>query len=324
MRREKYVRFGGPDGGDGGKGGDIYIKGDNRLASLLDLRLHPHQNAGNGAPGMGDQRTGRSGKNKIIPVPLGTTIVNDETDEIFFDILDEESHLLLKGGRGGLGNMHFKSSTNQTPRFSQPGEEGQEICMRLELKLIADVGLVGLPNAGKSTFISVVSNARPKIADYPFTTIKPNLGVVKADNFSTFVVADIPGIIRNAHQGAGLGDQFLRHIQRTSVLAFLIDCSFSAEFEPVETLKILQNELQLYSSDLLSKSRVVFLTKIDALNEELELSEIIKCFKKEGEETFAISSVTRNGLDRAIYRLSALVDEVKFRPVSDESDTAPE
>jgi len=324
MRREKYIRFGGPDGGDGGKGGDIFIQGDSKLSSLLDLRVHPHQKAGNGAPGMGDQKTGRSGKSKIIRVPLGTTVINDETDEIHLDILDGETHPILRGGRGGLGNMRFRSSTNQAPRYAQPGEEGQEMCIRLELKLIAYVGLVGFPNAGKSTLISVISNARPKIADYPFTTIMPNLGVVQAGDFSTFVVADIPGIIKDAHLGAGLGDQFLRHIRRTSVLAFLIDCSFIAEHTPVDAYKILINELDSYSADLIFKKRIIFLSKIDAMDDSMELSSVMNVLTAMGEEAHAISSVTGKGLDKLVYRLSEIVETEKSMLASNESDTTPE
>lgn len=324
MRREKYIRFGGPDGGDGGKGGDVYIQGDRKFSSLLDLRVHPHQKAGNGTAGMGDQKTGKSGNNKIIRVPLGTTIINDETEEIHLDILDDKSHLLLKGGRGGLGNMHFKSSRNQTPRYAQPGEEGQEMCIRLELKLIADVGLVGFPNAGKSTLISTISNARPKIADYPFTTIMPNLGVVKAGNFSTFLVADIPGIIKGAHLGAGLGDQFLRHIRRTSVLAFLIDCSFIAEHSPIDTYNTLKNELGSYSPDLLQKQRIIYLTKIDAVNENLDLNDVQNELTAMGEEAYAISSVTGSGMDKLVYRLSEIVEADKAKRALDELDITPE
>ncbi|MBT6613425.1 MAG: GTPase ObgE, partial [Deltaproteobacteria bacterium] len=307
MRREKFIEFGGPNGGDGGRGGDVYFKGDASLTSLFDLRLHPHQRAGNGVAGMGDQKTGKTGTDKIIRVPLGTIIINDETDEIHHEILEENSYLLLKGGRGGLGNVHFKTSTNRAPRYAQPGEPGNEICVRLELKLIADVGLVGFPNAGKSTFISAISNARPKIADYPFTTLVPNLGVVKVNDYRSFVVADIPGIIEDAHQGTGLGFRFLKHIKRTSVLALLVDSSEFIEIDPLKSFSILLNELSQFSPDLLEKKRIVLLTKTDAIRQDLNIQEIIETFKKEGEEIYPISSVTRKGLERVIYRLADIV-----------------
>lgn len=314
MRREKFIEFGGPNGGDGGRGGDIYFKGDASLTSLFDLRLHPHQRAGNGAAGMGDQKTGRAGEDRIIKLPLGTILINNDTEEILLEVIEEKSNLVLKGGRGGLGNVHFKSATNRAPRYAQPGEPGNELCIRLELKLIADVGLVGFPNAGKSTLISAISNARPKIADYPFTTLIPNLGVVKANNFRSFVVADIPGIIKDAHQGTGLGDRFLKHIQRTAVLAFLIDCSEFNKTEPEETFSILLNELTQFSDDLKEKQRILLLTKIDAVRQDIDIQEVINYFKGNGEEVYPISSVTRKGLDRVIYRLADIVDHNRSNP----------
>lgn len=319
MRREKFIEFGGPNGGDGGRGGSVYIEGDHRLGTLQDFRTHPHQRAGNGQPGMGDNKFGRSGEDKVIRVPLGTIIFNDETDEILTEILDEKKVLLLKGGKGGLGNTHFKSSTNRAPRYAQPGVPGEEMTIRLELKIMADVGLVGFPNAGKSTFISSISNARPKIADYPFTTLVPNLGVVEVSGFRSFVVADIPGIIEDAHLGSGLGDQFLKHIQRTSVLAFLIDSSdLSSEKTPIEMFEVLINELKAYSPDLIDKQRIVFLTKIDSIKETINISETIKQFKDMGEELLPISSVARKGLDKASYRLSSIVDEHRAKNSSTE------
>ncbi|MBU2645174.1 GTPase ObgE [bacterium] len=314
MRREKYIEFGGPNGGDGGRGGNIYFQGNASLTSLFDLRLHPHQNAGNGIPGMGDQRTGKTGADKIIQVPLGTIVINDETDEIIVEILEEKTHLILKGGQGGLGNLHFKSSTNRAPRYAQPGEPGKEMCVRLELKLIADVGLVGFPNAGKSTFISSISNARPKIADYPFTTLIPNLGIVKVNDFRSFAVADIPGIIEDAHQGIGLGDRFLKHIQRTSVLAFLVDSSELDKNTPLESFTILLNELFHFSADLIKKERIVLLTKIDAIRPNLDIQETINAFKEQGEEIYPISSVTGKGLDRVIFRLADIIDYKRSNP----------
>lgn len=320
MRREKFIEFGGPNGGDGGRGGNIYFEGDSSLTSLFDLRLHPHQRAGNGVAGMGDQKTGRAGTDKVIKLPLGTVLVNDETDEILLEILEEKSHLALKGGRGGLGNVHFKSSTNRAPRYAQPGEPGQEMCVRLELKLIADVGLVGFPNAGKSTLISSISNARPKIADYPFTTLIPNLGVVKVNDYRSFVVADIPGIIEDAHQGTGLGDKFLKHIQRTAVLAFLVDCSEFIETEPTTSFSVLLNELTQFSKDLTHKKRIVLLTKIDAIRHDLNIQETIDKFKALGEEVYPISAVTGRGLDRIIFRLADIVEDNRLNPPQVDED----
>ncbi len=320
MRREKFIEFGGPNGGDGGRGGSIYFEGDSRLTSLQDYRLHPHQNAGNGMAGQGDNKYGKSGEDKVIPVPFGTIIFNAETDEMILEILEEKKILLLKGGRGGLGNVHFKSSTNRAPRYAQPGEAGQEMTIRLELKIMADVGLVGFPNAGKSTFISSISNAKPKIADYPFTTLVPNLGVVQVDNHKTFVVADIPGIIEDAHLGSGLGDQFLKHIQRTSVLAFLIDSSDLVAKAPIEVYKVLLNELEQYEPELLKKKRIVLLSKVDAIRHDLNIEKIIGDFKELGEELFPISSVSRKGLDKACYRLSSIVDKHRATLSSDESE----
>jgi GTP-binding protein len=312
FRREKYIEFGGPDGGDGGDGGNVYIVGSAQLNTLQDLKLNPHQRAKNGRGGMGKQMTGRSGEDKIIAVPFGTIIVNVNTDEIICEILEEKQYQILKGGRGGLGNIHFKSSTNRAPRFAQDGAEGLELVLGLELKLMADVGLVGFPNAGKSTLISTISKARPKIADYPFTTLVPNLGVVKLESFKSFVVADIPGIIEGAHEGTGLGDQFLKHIQRTNVLAFLIDCSYLAEHIPLEAYEILVNELEKYSEELGDKKRVVLLSKIDAIDNELwTLEETQKSFDEIGVTTFPISSATRSGLDDLVKLLGNIIEEEK-------------
>lgn len=318
MRREKFIEFGGPNGGDGGRGGDVYIQGDHRLTSLLDFRLHPHQKAENGKSGLGDNKTGRSGEDKIIHVPLGTIIINNETEEIEFEVLDEEPKCLLKGGRGGLGNAHFKSSTNRTPRYAQPGEPSNEMTVRMELKIMADVGLVGFPNAGKSTLISSISNARPKIADYPFTTLVPNLGVVDISGYKSFVVADIPGIIKDSHLGVGLGDRFLKHIQRTSVLAFLIDGSDFNSKSPLDVFKTLLNELNLFSADLLEKRRIVFLTKIDSIRDDLDIKDSIIEFRKMGEELIPISSVARIGLDKACYRMMELVEQNRAKCASAE------
>jgi GTPase len=318
MRREKFVPFGGPNGGDGGKGGDVFFQGEPRLTSLYDLRLHPHQSAGNGKPGMGDQKAGKSGVDRIIKVPLGTVVIDDATGEICLEVLNEGRHRILEGGKGGLGNTHFKSATHQAPRYAQPGEPGQEKCVRLELKLIADVGLVGLPNAGKSTLISVISRAHPRIDDYPFTTLTPHLGVVYLDQGQSFVVADIPGIIENAHQGAGLGHRFLKHIQRTSVLAFLIDCSRLPSPTPLETFQVLCRELELFSEGLTTKERIVVLTKIDARPPEMDIQQIVESFRQHQEEVYPISSVTGTGLKKLKYRLWELVENNRLIDASNE------
>ncbi len=308
MRREKYIEFGGPNGGDGGRGGDVLVQGDPNLTSLLDLRMNHWQRAGNGQGGMSSQKTGKAGADKIIRVPFGSILTDEETGEVLAEVLDETSILLLKGGKGGLGNVHFKTSTNRAPRYCQPGLPGQEMAIRIELKVMADVGLVGFPNAGKSTWISTISNARPKVADYPFTTLTPKLGVVQVEGYKTFVVADIPGIIEGAHLGVGLGGQFLKHIQRTQCLAFLIDASYLAEKPPLTTFQVLLQELEKFSADLLQKPRIVLLTKVDALGEDLNIENLTQEFKDLGEEMIPLSSVSGEGVEKAKYRLFDLVE----------------
>ncbi len=293
FRREKYIPKGGPDGGDGGRGGHVILKGNAQLWTLLHLRYTKHIKAGNGGNGGAQTSTGANGKDAVIEVPLGTVAKNSATGEFICEITeDTETHIILKGGRGGLGNDHFKSATNQTPKYAQPGEAGKEEWIILELKLLADVGLVGFPNAGKSTLLSVISAAKPEIADYPFTTLRPNLGIVAyRDNYS-FVVADIPGIIEGAHDGKGLGLRFLRHIERNSVLLFMVP----ADSKNIrEEYSILLNELKQYNPELLDKSRLLAITKSDLLDEELtdeikkELPDIPCVF---------ISSITKKGLTR--------------------------
>jgi GTP-binding protein len=267
LRREKFIPKGGPDGGDGGRGGHIILRGNDQMWTLLHLRYQRHIFAGNGESGGKQQSTGSDGKDMIIEVPLGTVARIEESEEIIFEITaNGEEKILAKGGRGGQGNVHFKSSTNQTPRFAQPGESGTENWFILELKILADVGLVGFPNAGKSTLLSVVSAAKPKIADYPFTTLVPNLGIVSYRDNKSFVMADIPGIIEGAHEGKGLGIRFLRHIERNSILLFMIPADSNdirAEYE------ILLNELRMYNPQLLDKKRVLAISKSDLLDEEL-------------------------------------------------------
>ncbi|MDK2977768.1 MAG: GTPase [Bacteroidales bacterium] len=267
LHREKFVPKGGPDGGDGGRGGHIILKGNAQLWTLLHLKYQKHIFATSGQAGGSAQRTGADGKDVIVEVPLGTIAKDAETDEVLAEITeDQQEKILLQGGRGGLGNTHFKSSVNQTPRYAQPGEDGKEGWFVLELKILADVGLVGFPNAGKSTLLSVVSAAKPKIADYPFTTLVPNLGIVPYRNMQSFVMADIPGIIEGAHEGKGLGHRFLRHIERNAMLLFMVPC----DSDDINTeYKTLLSEIEKYNPELLDKKRVLAITKSDMLDEEL-------------------------------------------------------
>lgn len=291
LHRAKYIPKGGPDGGDGGRGGHVILKGNRHLWTLLHLKFTKHVRAGNGGVGGKSLSTGAAGEDRIIEVPLGTVAKMADTGEVLFEITEhEETKVLLKGGRGGLGNDHFKSSTFQTPRFAQPGEPGQEAWIILELKILADVGLVGFPNAGKSTLLSVVSAAKPEIADYPFTTLTPNLGIVSYRDGASFVMADIPGIIEGASEGKGLGLRFLRHIERNSLLLFLIPADskdIRREYE------ILLNELDKYNPELVDKPRLLAISKSDLLD-----SELISEMKKElpPVKTVFISSVTGDGI----------------------------
>ncbi len=296
FRREKFIPKGGPDGGDGGKGGDVIIRADPQLYTLLDHRYKKNYRAENGQHGMGKNRHGRNGKDLIIKVPVGTVVKDALTGEIIADLDRPGAQCrVAKGGRGGLGNAHFATPTRQAPRYAQPGEPGEERDLILELKLIADVGLLGLPNAGKSTLISRISGARPKIADYPFTTLVPNLGVVKVDDLRSFVVADIPGLIEGAHRGAGLGHRFLRHVERTKLLLHLVDVSLMTDGLPSENLKRINRELELYSPELSGKPQIVVATKIDIADKE-KLNDIRNYCKIKGLELFEISAVRGDGL----------------------------
>lgn len=268
LRREKFIPKGGPDGGDGGRGGHIILRGNNQLWTLLHLRYRRHIFAGNGEPGGVQQSSGANGKDVVVEVPLGTIARREDDGSILFEITDHgDEKVLAKGGRGGQGNVHFKSSTNQTPRYAQPGEPGIDAAFILELKILADVGLVGFPNSGKSTLLSVVSAARPKIADYPFTTLVPNLGIVAYRAGKSFVMADIPGIVEGAHEGKGLGIRFLRHIERNSMLLFMIPAD-SKDIR--EEYNVLVNELRMYNPELLDKKRLLAISKSDLLDDELK------------------------------------------------------
>ena len=292
FRREKFVAKGGPDGGDGGRGGHIIIKGNKQLWTLLHLKYRKHVIAENGNNGEGGKRTGAQGKDQILDVPLGTIAKEAETDVFLAEIVDDgQEAVITPGGKGGLGNDHFKTATRQTPQYAQPGEAGIERQVVLELKVLADVGLVGFPNAGKSTFLSVVSEAKPKIADYPFTTLVPNLGVVSYRDFKSFVVADIPGIIEGAAEGKGLGHRFLRHIERNSILLFMIPADTN---DIDKEYDVLLTELQKYNPELLDKERILAITKSDLLDEELK-EETMKSVPPEV-PCILISSVTGEGI----------------------------
>ena len=291
LRREKYIAKGGPDGGDGGRGGHVIMKGNAQEWTLLPLRYTRHIKAENGQPGGKNQLTGRFGEDVYIEVPVGT-VARNENGEILGEILEHgQEIILMKGGKGGLGNEHFKSATNQTPRYAQPGLPGEEGYIIFELKVLADVGLVGFPNAGKSTLLSVVSAAKPKIADYAFTTLTPHLGIVEYRNYKSFVMADIPGIIEGAAEGRGLGHRFLRHIERNSILLFLIPADSKNHYEE---FKILENELKEYNPELLDKDFIVSISKSDLLDDELK-AEISAEFPEKYKPLF-FSGVTQEGL----------------------------
>jgi GTP-binding protein len=294
MRREKFVPKGGPDGGDGGRGGHIIVRGNKNLWTLLHLKYQKHVIAGHGENGGKQRRTGKSGEDVVLEVPLGTVAKDAETGEFIFEITEHgEEKILLEGGRGGLGNWHFKSATQQSPKYAQPGEPGKEEWKILELKILADVGLVGFPNAGKSTLLSAVSAAKPEIADYPFTTLVPNLGVVAYRDYKSFVMADIPGIIEGAHEGKGLGTRFLRHIERNSILLFTIPVDTDDIEKDYQTLL---NELKQHNPELLHKKRVLAITKSDLADEEL-MAEIEKEIPQ-GIPHLFISSVTGYNIDK--------------------------
>jgi GTP-binding protein len=309
FRREAYVPRGGPDGGDGGRGGDVIIRADNQLGTLIDLKYQQNYFAKRGESGRGKQQFGADADDIVIRVPVGTLIYDAETHGLIIDLdADGMEFIAAKGGRGGKGNAFFKSATHQAPRFAQPGEPGEEQSLLLELKLLANVGLVGFPNAGKSTLISRISAAKPKIADYPFTTLTPVLGVVKPEGRKSFVVADIPGLIENAHKGAGLGFEFLRHVERTSILLHLVDVSGMVPGDPVENFKKINTELELYSRDLIKKYMAVAATKIDAADQEKLAALERYCFES-GYRFFPISAVTGEGLEPLVSFLANKVDE---------------
>ena len=312
FRREKSVPRGGPSGGDGGRGGDVWIVADASLNTLLHLRYNPLHIAGRGLHGEGSDRSGHEGADAIVRVPVGTQVFDPRTSELLFDF-DEDGQrwLASRGGRGGFGNAHFTTSTNRAPRYHQEGTPGEEFELQLELKLLADVGLVGFPNAGKSTFISTVSAARPKIADYPFTTLEPHLGVVDLGDFRTFVVADIPGLIAGAHEGHGLGDRFLRHIERTKLLLHLVDVSSSSGRDPASDYEVINRELAAYDSQLAARPQIVVATKIDALDEPDRVERLRERASEHGRPFFAISSVTGAGVRELMAEVAREVGQAR-------------
>src|SRR5207253_4652001 len=297
FRREKFVPRGGPSGGDGGRGGYVWIVAEASLNTLLHLRYNPLHIAARGLHGEGSNRSGKDGDDAIVRVPLGTQVFDPGTNELLFDF-DEDGQrwLAARGGRGGFGNAHFATSTNRAPRYHQEGSPGEAFELQLELKLLADVGLVGFPNAGQATFISTVSAARPKIADYPFTTLEPHLGVVDAGDFRTFVIADIPGLIEGAHEGQGLGDRFLRHVERTKLLLHLVDVSSASGRDPSHDYEVINRELAAYDPQLAARPQIVVATKIDALDEPDRLERLRERANQDGRPFFAISSVTGAGV----------------------------
>ncbi len=308
FRREKFIEFGGPDGGNGGRGGDVWVETVENLNTLIDYRYQQHFKANTGGHGMGRERTGAKGADVVLKVPVGTEILDEDNETLLFDLDKPGMRILLaRGGNGGFGNTHFKSSTNRAPRRANPGLEGEERWIWLRLKLIADAGLLGLPNAGKSTFLAAVSAAKPKIADYPFTTLTPNLGVVRIDG-REFVIADIPGLIEGASEGAGLGDRFLGHVERTSVLLHLVDATSE---DPAEAYRIIRGELEAYGAGLEEKTEVVALTKADAM--ETEAVDAVRLAFREatGIRPIIISSVSGLGIEAALRALAAEIAERK-------------
>ncbi len=323
FRREKFVEFGGPDGGDGGRGGHVFAEAVDNLNTLIDYRYQQHFKAQTGIHGMGRNRTGADGGDVIIKVPVGTEIYEEDEETLIADLTEPgQQALLAKGGNGGFGNARFKSSTSQAPRRANPGQEGEERTIWLRLKLIADIGIVGLPNAGKSTFLSVVSAAKPKIADYPFTTLHPNLGVVRLGPGQSFVMADIPGLIEGAHEGQGIGDRFLGHVERCAALLHIVD---GTQQDVTEAYRIIRRELEAYSPLLAAKDELVILNKIDAIPEE-ELSERReKLSAVSGQRVHLVSGVTQSGVRDVLGLLMQQVSAVRAESASPSSDdTSPD
>ena len=314
FRREKYIPKGGPNGGDGGKGGDIIIEADDKFGTLIDLYNHPHQRAKNAENGQGSNKKGKNGEDLIIKVPLGTVVEDMDSSTILGDLIENGQRIIVaRGGQGGLGNFRFKSSVRRSPKFAQKGEPGEGKKLYLSLKIIADVGLVGYPNAGKSTLLSRISAAKPKIADYPFTTLNPNLGVVSVDETKSFIAADIPGLIEGAHQGTGLGDKFLKHIERTKIILHIIDGSIIKKEDPLYSFRAINKELNSFSEKLIKKPQIIAINKCDLLFVKENMIYFNDAFQKEGYPIFPISALTGEGLNKLIYGLSSMLDELKLK-----------
>ena len=311
FRREKFVPRGGPSGGNGGHGGDVVMEADGQLTTLLDLRYQKQYKAGRGQHGMGSDCHGRRGDDRVIHVPVGTIIREAATGELIGDLKAAGQRIVVAaGGRGGKGNAHFVSSTHRSPRFAQPGEPGEDKELQVELRLLADAGIIGLPNAGKSTLISVISAVRPKIADYPFTTLVPNLGVVSYGNHQSFVVADIPGLIEGAHAGQGLGDKFLRHVMRTRVLIHLLDASTISESDPLAGWRAVNRELELFDPELMKKPQIVVASKIDIPEGKANAKLLAEKLPEKFRPLYQISAVTGEGVKPLVQRIGALLDEL--------------
>ncbi len=321
FRREKYIPFGGPDGGDGGDGGSVFVEADSNLNTLMDLRFTKFFKAENGQQGMGRNMTGKGGDDLVIPLPVGTIIVDEDTDEVLADLTEiGERVKIAQGGFHGLGNTRFKSSTNRAPRQSSPGTMGEARSLRLELKVLADVGLLGLPNAGKSTFIRAVSAARPKVADYPFTTLHPNLGVVSVDGHRSFVVADIPGVIEGAAEGAGLGIQFLKHVSRTLLLLHMVDVAPFDGSDPVESMRTIERELGKFSDELAKRDRWLILNKLDLLPEDERdavCDDILKRLDWQG-PVYRIAAISKQGTERLTQDIMNYMEQRREEAAAEE------
>lgn len=320
FRREKYIEFGGPNGGNGGKGGDVIFEAIEDTNTLIDFRYQQHFKAKPGEGGAGDNKTGAHGDDCLIKIPVGTQILDEDKETVLADFTEKgQRKIFLKGGDGGFGNARYKSATNQAPRKSTPGWDGQEMAVWLRLKLIADSGLVGLPNAGKSTFLAACSNAKPKIADYPFTTLHPNLGVIKIGEYD-FVLADIPGLIEGASEGIGLGHRFLGHVERTNVLLHLID---STEDDLVDAYTTIRNELKEYGHNLENKKEIIAINKVDAIGPELAEDQAKALEKHVGKSVHKISAVSGEGVDAVLFELAKTIQEEKSGPVDEDPEFIP-
>lgn len=320
FRREKYVPKGGPNGGDGGKGGDVILVADENMSSLLDFQYRSVYKADRGQHGRGKNQHGASADDLYIKVPMGTVVKNLDTGTVIGDLVSNGQTLrVAKGGRGGRGNARFVSSTNQAPRYFEPGEDGEKVTLKLELKLLADVGIIGFPNSGKSTLISRISAAKPKIADYPFTTLVPNLGVVRYGDDGSFVIADIPGIIEGAHTGTGLGIQFLKHVERTQLLLHLLDLSPVTGREPVNDYEVMNNELEKFSPELGKSPQIVVLNKVDITEAREKAEQVSEYFLEKNIPVYKISAVTGEGLDELVKAVAIKTEELKLRQ-EEESD----